>query len=57
MPLFRPKTNKTLIVDAQKSITLDNKHNEILETFQDDENTEIPRLMEKKKTLKNIHKE
>ena len=57
MPLFRPKTNKTLIVDAQKSITLDNKHNEILETFQDDENTEIPRLMEKKKTLKKVLKQ
>jgi hypothetical protein len=29
MPLFKPKTNKALIVDSQKSVTLDNKHNEI----------------------------
>lgn len=54
--MFRPKTNKTLIVDAQKTITLDTKHNEILETFQNDELCEIPKLEEKKRTLKKILK-
>jgi len=50
MPLFKPKTNKALIVDSQKSITLDNKHNEIVDTFQQQEESDIPRNNEKIKT-------
>ena len=57
MPLFKPKTNKALIVDSQKSITLDNKHNEIVDTFQQQEESDIPRINEKIKTLKKILKQ
>jgi len=56
MPLFKPKTNKALIVDSQKSVTLDNKHNEIVETFQEQEEIDIPKINEKIKTLKKVIK-
>ena len=54
MPLFKPKTNKALIVDSQKSVTLDNKHNEIVEIFQEQEEIDIPKINEKIKTLKKV---
>jgi hypothetical protein len=56
MPSFKPKTNKTLIVDTQKTVTLDNKHNEIIENFQSDEQVEIPKLKHKIKSLKKVLK-
>tara|TARA_B100000035_G_scaffold166571_1_gene142158 strand:- start:238 stop:1365 length:1128 start_codon:yes stop_codon:yes gene_type:complete len=56
MPLFKPKTNKALVVDTQKTITLDNKHSEILDNFQLDEEVEIPKLKQKIKSLKKILK-
>ena len=52
MPVFKPKTNKALIVDTQKSVTLDNKHNEIIETFQQQDENDIPKINAKIKTLK-----
>ena len=52
MPLFKPKTNKALIVDTQKSVTLDNKHNEIIETFQQQDENDIPKINAKIKVMK-----
>ena len=33
MPNFKPKTNKKIISDSKSLVTLDNKHNELLEKF------------------------
>ena len=49
MPNFKPKTNKNIKVDKKTIETLDNKHNEMLNTFHDEENIEIPKLLEEKK--------
>ena len=38
MPNFKPKTNKNIKVDKKTIETLDNKHNEMLNTFHDEEN-------------------
>ena len=57
MPSFKPKTNKTLIVDTQKTVTLDNKHNELIDEFKKDEEIEIPKLRHKKKSLEKILKQ
>jgi t-SNARE complex subunit (syntaxin) len=58
MPNFKPKTNKNIKVDKKTIETLDNKHNEMLNTFHDEQNIEIPKLLEEKKNLlKTLEKE
>jgi hypothetical protein len=52
MPNFKPKTNKNIKVDKKTIETLDNKHNEMLNTFHYEETKEIPNLLNEKK--KNI---
>ena len=47
MPNFKPKTNKKIISDSKSLITLDNKHNELLEKFNKDEIEVIPVLKNK----------
>ena len=44
MPSFKPKTNKTLIVDKNKSATLDTKHQTLLDEFHNDSEQIIPGL-------------
>jgi len=56
MPSFKPKTNKKVIVDEIKAATLDTKHNEIVDSFQKDEEEIIPMLNEKINELKKIVK-
>ena len=56
MPSFKPKTNKKVIVDEIKAATLDTKHNEIIESFQKDEEEVIPNLTEKINELKELIK-
>ena len=53
MPSFKPKTMKKIKVNKKDSITLDNKHNEIMDSFSKDETDIIPSLKEEKALLKN----
>ena len=52
MPNFKPKTNKKIIVSEKDTITLDNKHQEITEKFQNENEVVIPKLKKKIKILK-----
>jgi hypothetical protein len=52
MPSFKPKTNKKVIVDEIKAATLDTKHNEMIEFFNNNDKEVIPELNEKINTLK-----
>ena len=56
MPSFKPKTTKKIRVNHKDTITLDSKHNEFLEKFENAENNEIPKLKTKKKELRTILK-
>ena len=47
MPNFKPKTNKKIVSDNKNQITLDNKHNELLEKFDKNESELIPEYKEK----------
>lgn len=51
MPSFKPKTNKKIKFNKQKSITLDGKHKEFLNEFSKNENDKIPDLRAEKKEL------
>jgi hypothetical protein len=51
MPSFKPKTNKKIKFNKQKSITLDGKHKEFLNEFSKNENDRIPDLKAEKKKL------
>ena len=50
MPNFKPKTNKKIIVDKKSTITVDTKHQQILNTIEIQEKM-IPSLKEKKQVL------
>lgn len=54
MPSFKPKTNKKINVEKNKIITLDGKHREILDNFNEKHTHDIPNLKEQKKALKNV---
>ena len=56
MPAFKPKVKKKIIVNEKSMITLDNKHNEILETISKNEEEELPKLIESKKKTKKMLK-
>ena len=51
MPSFKPKTNKKMKFNKQKSITLDGKHKEFLNEFSKNDNDKIPDLKAEKKEL------
>jgi len=51
MPTFKPKTNKKLKFNKKTTVTLDNKHKELLNEFSKDENNKIPELKLKRKEL------
>ena len=53
MPTFKPKATKKIKHDEKTTITLDNKHNELLEKFKHNKNVKIPELKAKKRLLKN----
>ena len=44
---FKEKANKKIIVNKKKTVTLDSKHNEKLDEFQNDEDNVIPELENK----------
>jgi hypothetical protein len=52
MPSFKPKTSKKIKVNKKNSITIDNKHNEIMNEFSKDEQDVIPSLKEEREKLK-----
>ena len=64
MPSFKPKTTKKIIVEKNSTITLDNKHNELLKEFEDNDLYFLPKLKkeiqylkkEKKKYANNLEK-
>jgi ribosome-binding protein aMBF1 (putative translation factor) len=56
MPSFKPKTNKKIIVEQNKTVTLDSKHNEIMDNINEIEEETIPKLRERVETLKNEYK-
>ena len=49
--MFKPKPKKKLDVNKNSMITIDNKHSEILENIQQEEEVELPKLQEKRKKL------
>jgi hypothetical protein len=51
MPSFKPKTNKKIKFNKQKSITLDGKHKEFLNEFSKNDTDRIPELKAEKKEL------
>ena len=48
---FKPKTNKKIKVEKNSTITLDNKHNEVIDDFHKDDTERIPSLRNKKSQL------
>jgi len=52
MPNFKPKANKKIKVDKKATVTLDSKHNEKMNDFNDITSKKIPDLKERKKLLK-----
>ena len=53
MPNFKPKTNKKIVLDNKNTVTLDNKHNELLKKFDANEKELIPEYKNKILNLKN----
>ncbi len=53
MPNFKPKTNKKIISDSKSLVTLDNKHNELLNKFNKNETELIPQYKQKIVDIKN----
>ena len=57
MPSFKPKTSKNIQINNKGSITLDGKHNDILNEFYKNEELIIPELKREIKILKKQKKE
>ena len=58
MPIFKPKNTKKIVVNQNSIVTLDGKHTEMIEMFENDENVVLPKLiLEKKQLLLNLSKE
>jgi len=51
MPNFKPKNNKKLIIPNKTIVSLDSKHEEYLQQFNNDENLIIPKLLNARKLL------
>jgi hypothetical protein len=52
MPAFKPKSNKKIQVNKKSTVTLDGKHREFLNEFENDETDRVPILKEEKRVLK-----
>ena len=48
---FKPKTTKKIKIGKNTNVTLDTKHNEFVETFENNENEKIPALQIEKREL------
>ncbi len=52
MVAFKHKNTKKIVLNAKKTTTLDSKHNEFVDEFNDNNNNKIPSLISKKELLK-----
>ena len=52
MPSFKPKANKKIKINKNKTTTLDGKHKEFINEFNQDEKDRIPSLKEERRELK-----
>ncbi len=52
MPNFKPKANKKIKINKKSTITLDSKHNEKMQEFNDIQHKIIPDLLKRKKLLR-----
>ena len=52
MPNFKPKAKKKFKINKKSTMTLDSKHNEIIDGFKKEKNKKIPELEKKKEKLK-----
>uniref|UniRef100_A0A6C0KIF3 Uncharacterized protein n=1 Tax=viral metagenome TaxID=1070528 RepID=A0A6C0KIF3_9ZZZZ len=51
MPSFKPKTKKKIKINKKSLVTLDNKHNELLERFERNEKEVLPKLNKQKREV------
>jgi len=51
MPSFKPKASKKIEIDNRSNITLDNKHNEFVSKFEENEKYLIPKMEKEKEEL------
>ena len=49
MPSFKHKTNKKILLNENSIVTIDSKHKEINQNFNDIKNNHLPELRSKKK--------
>jgi hypothetical protein len=56
MPAFKPKATKKIICSAKTNVTVDNKHQEMMNNFNNIENNIIPELEDEKIKLKKLIK-
>ena len=52
MPNFKPKASKKITINNKSIITLDSKHNEKMQEFENITNVIIPNLKKEKKEIK-----
>ena len=52
MPAFKPKATKKIICSAKTTVTVDNKHQEMMNNFNEIETTLIPQLEKEKSQIK-----
>ena len=56
MPAFKPKATKKIICSTKTNVTVDNKHQEMMNNFSDIENNLIPKLEKEKEEIKKMIK-
>jgi len=56
MPAFKPKATKKIICSTKNNVTVDNKHQEMMNNFNDIENNLIPKLEIEKEKIKKMIK-
>ena len=57
MPVFKPKGSKILKVCEKKAMTLDGKHKSILDSIEDVEKVQLPKLRQERKRLLRLRKQ
>jgi len=51
MPNFKPKANKKIAITKKPTVTLDGKHNELMQQFTKEETEILPKLIDQKRLL------
>ena len=52
MPAFKPKATKKIVCSSKNNVTVDNKHQEMMDNFKEIESNIIPNLKKQKKEVK-----